>query len=223
VTASGILIVALLEVGYIAIVIATPGGLSVLDLLLIALMVQGELVAVAVLAPESVFFVAAFNCLFIALVLAYQPLDHVTSLIFGQGNGYGLAAVPLMALHIIVAIVTYLVVRGMLNAIRRADRAEEIIELERREAERNRELEEGVRQLLEVHVRLANGDFHVRAQSIRNPLLWQIGSSLNNLISRLSRFAQADYQLRLSQDESMRVAQAIDAATQERPVVSPGL
>src|SRR5215831_11017885 len=86
VTASGILIVALLEVGYIAIVIATPGGLSVLDLLLIALMVQGELVAVAVLAPESVFFVAAFNCLFIALVLAYQPRDHVTSLIFGQAN-----------------------------------------------------------------------------------------------------------------------------------------
>ncbi len=221
VTWSGILIVGLLEIGYIAIVVATPGGLTVLDLLLIALMVQGELVAVAVLAPESVFFVAAINCLFIALDIAYQPRDPVMSLIFNQENAYVLAAVPLMALHVIVAIVTYLVVRGMLNAIRRADRAEEIVELERREVERNRELEEGVRQLLEVHVRLANGDFHVRAQQIRNPLLWQIGNSLNNLIARLARFAQADFVLLRTQEEARRLAEAIDAWLHGRQAIWP--
>ncbi len=221
VTWSGFLIVALLEIGYIVIVVATPGGLTVLDLLLIALMVQGELVAVAVLAPEAVFFVAAFNCLFIGLDIAYQPRDPLMTQLFTQGNAYVLAAVPLMGLHIIVAIVTYLVVRGMLNAISRADRAEEIVELERREAERNRELEEGVRQLLDVHVRLANGDFHVRAQAIRNPLLWQIGNSLNNLIARLSRFAQADFVLLRTQEESRRLAEAIDAWLHGRQAIWP--
>jgi len=75
--------------------------------------------------------------------------------------------------------------------------------------------------LLEVHVRLANGDFHVRAQAIRNPLLWQIGNSLNNLISRLSRFAQADFVLLRTQEESRRLAEAIDAWLHGRQAIWP--
>jgi hypothetical protein len=112
-------------------------------------------------------------------------------------------------------------VRSTTAALRRADRAEEIAELERREAERTRELEEGVRQLLDVHVHLANGDFRVRAEAIRSPLLWQIGSSLNNLIARLSRVAQADFVLRRTQEESHRLAEAIDLWLHGRQAVWP--
>lgn len=126
-----------------------------------------------------------------------------------------------VGLLLTVAFFAWLGARSQETAILRADRAEEIAELERREVERTRELEEGVHQLLEVHVRLANGDFSVRAQNIRNPLLWQIGNSLNNLINRLSRFAQADFVLRRTQDESRRVTEAIHAYLAGRQPIWP--
>src|SRR5262249_8727336 len=120
-----------------------------------------------------------------------------------------------------VAFFAWLGARSQETAILRADRAEEMAELERREVERTRELEEGVRQLLEVHVHLANGDFAVRTPNIRNPLLWQIGNSLNNLINRLSRFAQADFVLRRTQEESRRLSEALYAYSAGRSPIWP--
>ena len=115
-------------------------------------------------------------------------------------------------MQFIVAIVAYLWAQSMFNALKRADRAEEIALLEQRELDRQAELEEGVRQLLEVHVRLSNGDFQARSSGLRNPLLWSVGNSLNILIARLSRTAQADLILRREQEEAKHLADAIHLA-----------
>ena len=69
-----------------------------------------------------------------------------------------------------------------------------------------------MRQLLEVHVRLSNGDFQARSSGLRNPLLWSVGNSLNILIARLSRTAQADLILRREQEEAKHLADAIHLA-----------
>ncbi len=108
-----------------------------------------------------------------------------------------------IGLQIIVAVVTYLWVRSALRAIARADRAEEIAELRRREAERTHQLETGIRQLLQTQVRAANGDLMARANLSQDNMLWQVGVSLNTLLTRLqkdgreaSRAAYENQQLR---------------------------
>ncbi|HEX8034536.1 MAG TPA: hypothetical protein VF510_11845, partial [Ktedonobacterales bacterium] len=101
--------------------------------------------------------------------------------------------------------------RSAVAAIKRADQAEVIAALERREAERTREIEEGVRQLLDVLVRLANGDFTSRVPLLANALLWRIGTAINTLIGRLERSTQSAVVLQRFEDEANRLAQAIYA------------
>jgi hypothetical protein len=140
-------------------------------------------------------------------------LPHSTAFdaVLRSNDAQQVLAGPLL-MQIIVALVAYLWAHSMPNALRRADRAEEVAFLEKRELDRQAELEEGVRRLLEVHVRLANGDFQVRASGLRSPLLWSVGNSLNFLIARLARTAQADHVLRLEEEEAKRLADAISLA-----------
>lgn len=187
------------------------------DLLVIPLAIAATLLRPAWLA----FVMMAINIATMIADFLYQP--KVGDLAHQLANGsdiISLLARPI-ALQIIVATITFLVVQSSERAIRRADRAEELAELERRELERTRELEEGVRQLLAVHVHLANGDFNVRSPAIRNSLLWQIGSSLNNLIARLGRLAQADFVLQRTQEEANRVAEAIYTLNSGRQPIWP--
>lgn len=101
---------------------------------------------------------------------------------------YDVVAQPI-GLQIIVAVVTYLWVRSALRAIARADRAEEVAELQQREAERTHQLESGIQQLLRTQVRAANGDLTARANLSQDNILWQVGISLNFLLTRLQKAA----------------------------------
>ncbi|HEX6541339.1 MAG TPA: hypothetical protein VF040_06270 [Ktedonobacterales bacterium] len=196
------------------------GKLDVDYLQLYYLLLIAELFAAALLPPWVVFLIAFVNSGITFASLSLQPAaPTLEGLLKSPEVGLFTLAFPPVALHWAVAGVSFLLVRSATNAIQRADRAEEIVELQQREAERTRELEEGVRQLLAVHVHLANGDFKVRAQDIRNPALWQIGNSLNNLVARLSRFAQAEFVLHRTQEEGRRVAEAIyQYASGRRPI-----
>lgn len=100
--------------------------------------------------------------------------------------------------------------RSVDNAIARADRAEEVAEFERRELESKRQIELAAQHLLEVHTRVANGDFNSRAALDRGNVLWSVGQSLNNLLQRLQRQGQAEYQLRRTEEEAQRLATALD-------------
>jgi hypothetical protein len=136
---------------------------------------------------------------------------------------YGVAALidrPI-ALQIIVAVVAFLWVRGTDEAIRRADRAEELAALEHAVAEQRRQLEVGAQQILETHVRVANGDFAARAPVVQDNILWQVAASLNNLLARLQKSAQSDHQLRRTEDELRRLAGAIDDAQAGRRPIWP--
>jgi hypothetical protein len=110
--------------------------------------------------------------------------------------------------------------RAILRADR-ADRAEEIARLEHAAAEQRRQLETGVQQLLETHVRLANGDFSARAPLIKDNLLWQVAASLNNLTTRMQNAFRAEHQLRRLEEELHRLAAALDDAKAGRPPIWP--
>lgn len=219
----GLLLVFMMDAAFTFVLLSGPGGRIDIDYLpLYFLLTMSELFAAALLPPVSIFLVAFINSAITTSTLILLPAaPTLRALLLSPNDGYFTEIFRPVALQWIVAGIAFLLVRSAVDAIQRADRAEELAELQRRDVERNRELEEGVRQLLEIHVRLANGDFSVRAQAIRNPLLWQIGNSLNNLIARLSRFAQADFILRRTQEEARRLSEAIFAYSSGRAPIWP--
>lgn len=219
VTAAGVLVVLLAELPLVG-VHATAGRLDLLHLGAFYLMVGTELVAASVLAPWTVFAVAVVNSALIVGSILLLPQTPRFAQALASNDAQQAIFGPVL-MQIIVAVVAYLWARSTVTALRRADRAEEIAALERREVERTHELEEGVHQLLDVHVQLANGNFGVRAPAVRNPSLWQIGSSLNNLVARFARLAQTDFALRRTAEESHRLADAIRSARAGRQMPLP--
>src|SRR5260370_36787027 len=125
-----------------------------------------------------------------------------------------------MALELVPALGGYLWVRGPGAAVRRAERAEEIDALEHMIAEQKRQLDIGVQQILQTHIRAANGDFGARAPLGQDNALWQISSSLNNLLARLQRAGNAEYRLQRTEEELQRLAAALqDAQSCRRPIL----
>lgn len=184
--------------------------LDELSLPVFDMLVVPELMAVTLLPAISIFPVAIINSIIILALATVQP--HTTELGAVLATPDGRAVLTrAIALQFIVAIVAYLWVRSAIHAIKRADQAELVASLERREAERTRELEEGVRQLLDVLVRLANGDFTSRVPLLANALLWRVGTAINTLIVRLERSSQSNALLQRFEDEANRLAQAIYA------------
>jgi hypothetical protein len=210
---AGLLMVALADISLPA--IPATGAVDLQHLGALYLSVGSLLVAASVLPAWSVFPLATANCVLMLGIVSFLPHSVAFEAALRSNDAQQILAGPLL-MQGIVAIVAFIWAQSMVNALQRADRAEEIAILEQRELQRQAELEEGVRQLLDVHVRLANGDFQARSSGLRNPLLWSVGNSLNTLIARLSRSAQADAILRREEEEVQRLADAIRVARSGR-------
>ncbi len=225
VTAAGWIIVVLVWGGVTGALITQPTGLTVdallgFDLLLIALVVAGF-----VLPRSAVLWVGAANIAIIIAIYTLTPRggDLLSLIAFYDGEVGGALALlsrPI-ALEIIIGVVAYLARRGIDFEIRRADRAEEIAALEHTLADQKRQLDVGIQQILQTHVRAANGDYTARAPLGQDNILWQIASSLNNLLSRLQRSGQAEHQLTRTNEEIRRLATAIDDAQAGRKAIWP--
>jgi hypothetical protein len=117
-----------------------------------------------------------------------------------------------VALLFFAALFGWMGARSVDNAIARADRAEEIARLEHAIAEQTRQLEEGIKAIQQTHVKVANGDFSARAPLAQDHILWQIAFSLNNMIQRLQRSAEAEHMLRRTKAEVDRLLEEIQRA-----------
>lgn len=200
--------------------VTARGGLSAAWLPTFDLFVVSIIAVGILLSPRYIWVFTAFH---IGLILGdYYLLQHAPDLAplikeWGEGVAYQRA----LMLQLIGAVLGFVAARSVDLAIRRADRAEEIAALEHTLAEQKRQLDVGIQQLLQTHVRAANGDFSARAPLGQDNVLWQIASSLNNLLSRLQRSGQAEHQLRRTEEELHRLAAAIDDAQAGRPPLWP--
>lgn len=220
---AGVIMVVLPALVIVLSILGAPNGqLDELYFPLFDLLAISEVVAASLLTPAAVLVVMLAAIGFTIGDILLQGHTASMNPLFQTSDGLLTLIARPAAFQLIVGVVGFLWARNTVESIRRADRAEELAELERRELDRTHELEEGVRQLLAIHVHLANGDFNVRAPAIRNSLLWQIGSSLNNLIARLGRLAQADFVLRRTQEEANRVTEAIYMVNSGRQPIWPG-
>lgn len=211
---AGLLVILALDGGILFGNISQPGGLPLDALPAFDLLSVTVIIGATVLPRGTAFAIAMFNSILILGNYLLQP--HGPDLIadaryYGGATASTIALlVRPIALEIIVAVVAYLWVRSTDNAIRRADRAEEIASLEHSLAEQKRQLDIGIQQILQTHVRVANGDFNARTPLGQDNILWQIGVSLNNLLARLQRTSQAEYLMQRTQEEISHIIAAID-------------
>ena len=228
VTTAGSILIVLITLGVMGSIVAFPLGLGIDSFPAYDLLVITVVVAASVLPRGAAFITAGVNVALIIGDFFLQPhfanLDEVLKdpRLYGDPTTatISLLARP-VALQIIIATVAFLWVSGTNEAIRRADRAEEIAALEHTLADQKRQLDIGIQQILQTHVRAANGDYTARAPLGQGNILWQIASSLNNLLSRLQRSGQAEHQLNRTNEELRRLAAAIDDAQSGRKPVWP--
>lgn len=216
----GVLLLLAIDVIIAGIVLSERNGLDPLFLSMFDLLVVSELVAASLLPPASVFSVALINTALIVLDINVQPHSMMwMQMVMSQQLAYSLLARPII-LYVVVAAVAYLWVRSALHALERADRAELLAELEKREAEQKQQLEREIEQILLTHVRVANGDLNARAPTYQDNVLWQIGIALNNLLLRLKSALQAEQSLRYTMTEVAQLRLALRQWQRGRPLQS---
>src|SRR5260370_36570273 len=113
---------------------------------MIDVLLVSDLMPVSLLAAVIVFAVALSITLFIIAIITLEPNTPELNMLLASNAGYNAVIQP-VSLQIIVAAVSYLWVRSALQAIARADRAEEIAILQKREAELLRREADRTRQL----------------------------------------------------------------------------
>lgn len=154
------------------------------------------ILAGSLMPPIAALITGLTSCLYIGLV-ALRSLNLNTyytgsQLHYQSVNTLAIAVLLPMIIQIIVAVIVYVIMHNLLAAIRRADRAEEIIALQTAIAEHERgrlreqkQLEDGLAKIAEVHARVANGDYYARVSLNEGDVLWSIAIPLNNLLNRL--------------------------------------
>ncbi|MBV9709302.1 MAG: hypothetical protein JO011_00130 [Ktedonobacteraceae bacterium] len=159
-----------------------------------------ELLAVSLLPMRSIFLVAVMSTLAILGTIVYMPHTAVLNADLHE-RLLIIIARPVGTLFL-VAGVAYILASTMVKAIKRADHAEfiaqlqhEIAEHEHLIAEQKRELDAGIQQILQTHVAVANGSLRARAPLSHDNLLWQIARALNNLLVRYQRASKAEADL----------------------------
>jgi hypothetical protein len=210
VSVAGVLFVAAVETMFMFGTLSAPAGkLDIAYIPLFSMLSFGLLIGVSVLPAAMVFVIAALNTLFVIAAFNLMPATPAVQRVLDSPDRYTFIAQPI-GLYLITSVIAYLWVRSTTTAIRRADRAEEIAALEHTLADQKRQLDVEIQQILQTHVRVANGDYTARAPLVQNSVLWQIASSLNNLLNRLLRSGQAEFQLRRTEEEARRLVAAID-------------
>jgi hypothetical protein len=210
-----ILLIIVVDLGCGLMLLTSPNGLGIENLPIFDALIISELIAVSLISARSVFPVALGNILFTIGDLILQPHTSAMQKLLAEGLGYTVL-IPPISLQIIVAIVTYLWVRSAQHAIARADRAEEIAELRQREAERTQQLEAGIQQLLKIQVRIANGDLTARVNLRQENVLWQVGISLNLLLTRLQKAERTTRELQQMRSEVTRLTEALHTLRSEK-------
>ncbi len=214
---TGMLLVLGSDFGFVLSILGAPHGLNTYNLPLLDLLVIGELIAVSILPGLSVFVVALVHCLFIAGVVTFAPHSADVGQMLAT-YGAGVMIRPIF-LQIFVAVISFLWVRSMLRALARADRAEEIVALQEAIAQQKQQLEEGVEEILQMHVRIANGNFNQPITLPRENLLWKIAVSLNTMMGRLQRLSRTEYELVRVQNTIARLIAVVRQAKIRRSAI----
>ncbi len=198
-----------------------PTLLPLFSLLSVAVILAG-----ALMPPQAALIVGAGSCLEIALISVFQPHTAAYEVML-QRNLFTITLMLPIAIQVIVSVVIYAIMRNWILTIRRADRAEEIIALQKEVADYQRgrsvereQLEEGFHRIAETYTRIANGDFQARVSLSEGNVLWSIALPLNNLLNRLQYWKNDVDTLIYTRNAARQVAESLRyAIASGRPVI----
>lgn len=166
-----------------------PAFVPVFCSLVVTVILAGSLMP-----PVFALLVALVNCSIILLDVVFQRHTAYYDQMLNTGGASLVAALPI-ALQIIVGVVIYVIMTNLILTIRRADRAEEIValqkevvEYQRRRVQDQQQLEEGIAVIARVASVVADGDLGARIPMRSEGALWQITVPLNNLLNRAQRW-----------------------------------
>lgn len=222
---AGVLLVLCIVGALLSYMLSSPLGLTMGQLPNYDAFAVAVVVAASILPRGSAFVVAALNAAVITadyLLQPHNPNIAADAALYPSVTQQTIAllARPL-ALQFVFAVIAFLWVRGTDRAIRRADRAEELAEVERRERSRTVALEEGARYLHQTLTMWIAGDFRPRMPAMPVPVLQRLSDDLNMFITRFSAQTQVDFQYNRMREEAQRLAAALQARAEGRPNVLP--
>jgi hypothetical protein len=124
---------------------------------------------------------------------------------------------------VLIAGVMSILAASLFNAIARADRAETVARLEHELSERSKSIEDGIEQILQTHVEVANGNLGARAPFSQDNVLWQVARALNTLLVRYQRAIVAEQQLQRVEQAVRQYVAILQRTnlTQQSPVLPP--
>lgn len=219
--AAALLLVLAMDVVIEGALITAPGGLGSGWLLSFDLFII-PLIAVGVLLDRR--FLWGFMFLHICCILGdFYLLPHALDLnaLIEQWHGPAIAFARPVIIQIGGGLLSFIEVKSTDEAIARADRAQLLAALQQSIAEEKQQLEKGIREIMDVLARAANGQFTVRATLSQEHVLWQVNSALNTLFSRLQSSRQAEVVLRQTEREIVRLREALRATLQGQSAVWP--
>jgi hypothetical protein len=197
---TGLIIVIGLEAALFNVIRLAPGGLDPSSLGLFDILVLGEVFAASLLPINWVIVVALANVAFTVLELGVLARSTGDAMMLQMMQQSGMLVIfrPII-IHVVITTVLWLWVRSATRAIDRADRAEVIATLEHSIAEQEHSIAEekrlidlSIQKILQVQMRVSNGDFDARVPLVEGEPLWPVAGSLNNLLSRLQRLHQTE-------------------------------
>ena len=161
VTVVGAFLVVLIIAAVMSVIVgSTDGKIHLVYLPAFDILVVAVILGASILPRIAAFIIAAANVILIYADLLLQPWSPDLHQAIAQYGMPVIAGRP-VAIQIVAAIIAFLWTRGMDQAIRRADRAEELRALEQRfkesEAEYARLIEEFIRNMITAVGALANG------------------------------------------------------------------
>jgi hypothetical protein len=212
--AAGLIIPLAFNLIIFTVILFTP--LTPISMQLYDLLVFSEVFAASLLPPNG-WILASFalgNIIFIQGDITFQPHTAAFAAVLAT-DALALHLRPVI-MHVVITGVIWLWVRSASIAIARADRAEVIANLEHIVAEQEhkvvlqkQQLEQSIREIIDTHMRVANGDLSNRVPLSSENVLWQIAVPLNNLISRFQRAQQQIQQIRQLEWEYQRTRSAL--------------
>jgi hypothetical protein len=199
--AAGVLVLMLMYAGEVFPLFTYSGGLTANNIFMLDFTVIPDVIVLAFFSANVLLPIVCLNVLLTWALVVFGPHDAVITNMVYHAPLQIFAHVYI--LQLVIASTLYLWAHSTEIALRRADRAEEIIALEKRENERKQleleqksQLDTGIQQILQTHVAVANGDLSARAPLSQDHMLWQVAMSLNNLIARLQSLSHTENELR---------------------------
>ncbi len=202
-------------------IITAPGGLSSGWLLSFDLFTMPLIAAGVLLNRQFLWF---FMLLHISCILGdFYLLPHGADLVLliKVWHGPAIAFARPLIIQIGGCLLSFIQIRSTDQAIMRADRAQFIAQLQQTSIKQKEELDRGIREILSILTRAANGDFTAVVSLPQENILWQIAVALNTLFTRLQRSRQAETLLHQFEQEVAQLAEVLRKELSGQPAQWP--